>query len=106
MANSVDPDRIDKNGKLIQPGTPDSQGQTQAVVVPIQEPGLFSDPNKVVFTEPGKDKPTEVVLPDGVTNKDVDQVIVVRPDVLVVTVKDNSGIPASKVEDLLAKYGK
>ena len=106
VANSIDPDRIGKDGKLIQPGTPDSQGQTQAVVVPIQDPGLFSDPKKVVFTAPGDDKPTEVILPDGVTNKDVDQVVVVKPDVLVVTVKDNSGIPASTVDDLLAKYGK
>jgi hypothetical protein len=106
LANTVDPDRIGPDGKLIQPGTPDSKGMTQAVVVPIKEPGLFSDPKKVVFTEPGKDKPTEITLPDGVTNKDVDQVVVVRPDVTVVTVKDKSGIPAKTVDDLLLKYGK
>lgn len=106
VANSVDPDRVGPDGKLIQPGQPDSTGQTQAVVVPIKEPGLFSDPKKVVFTEPGKDKPTEVILPDGVTNKDVDQVVVVKPDVVVVTVKDNSGISAKTVDDLLSKYGK
>lgn len=105
VANSVDPDRVGPDGKLIQPGQPDSTGQTQAVVVPIQEPGLFSDPKKVVFTPPGETKPTEVVLPDGVTNKDVDQVVVVKPDVVVVTVKDNSGISANKVDDLLKKYG-
>jgi len=105
VANTVDPDRVGPDGKLIQPGTPDSKGMTQAVVVPITEPGLFSDPKKVVFTEPGKDKPTEIVLPDGVTNKDVDQVVVVKPDVHIVTVKDKSGIPAAKVDDLLAKYG-
>jgi len=105
IANTVDPDRVGPDGKLIQPGTPDSKGMTQAVVVPIEEPGLFSDPQKVVFTEPGKDKPTEVILPDGVTNKDVEQVVVVRPDVMVVTVKDNSGIPAKKVDELLKKYG-
>jgi hypothetical protein len=106
LANTVDPDRVGPDGKLIQPGDPDSKGMTQAVVVPIKEPGLFSDPKKVVFTEPGKDKPTEIILPDGVTNKDVDQVVVVRPDVMVVTVKDKSGIPAKTVDDLLLKYGK
>lgn len=105
LANTVDPDRVDKDGKLITPGTPDSTGQTQAVVVPIKEPGLFSDPKKVVFIPPGETKPTEVVLPDGVTNKDVDQVIVVKPDVVAVTVKDKSGVSASNVEDLLRKYG-
>lgn len=106
LANTVDPDRIGPDGKLIQPGTPDSKGMTQAVVVPIQEPGLFSDPKKVVITEPGKDKPTEIILPDGVTNKDVDQVVVVRPDVHIVTVKDKSGIDAKKVDELLLRYGK
>ena len=105
VANSVDPDRIGPDGKLIQPGTPDSKGDTQAVVVPIQDPGLFSNPDTIKFTPPGEDKPIEVVLPDGVKNKDVHQVIVVKPNVVVVTVKDNSGIPAAKVDDLLKKFG-
>jgi len=105
VANSVDPDRVGPDGKLIQPEQPDSTGQTQAVVVPIQEPGLFSDPKKVIYVPPGETKPIEVVLPDGVTNKDVAQVVVVKPDVVVVTVKDNSGIDAKKVDDLLKKYG-
>jgi hypothetical protein len=105
VANSVDPDRVGPDGKLIQPGQPDSTGQTQAVVVPIEEPGLFSNPDVIKFTPPGGDKPIEVVLPDGVKNKDVDQVIVVKPDVVMVTVKDTSGIPASKVDDLLKRYG-
>lgn len=106
LANTVDPKRIDKDGKIIPIGEPDSRGDTQAVVVPITTPGLFSDPKKVVFTEPGKEKPTVVVLPDGVTNKDVDQVVVVQPSVVVVTVKDSSGISAKKVDDLLKRYGK
>jgi len=105
IANTVDPKRVDKDGNLIPIGKPDSKGDTQAVVVPIQEPGLFSDPKTVVFTPPGETKPIEVVLPDGVTNKDVDQVIVVTPSVIAVTVKDNSGVPAQKVDDLLKKYG-
>lgn len=105
VANSVDKDRIGPDGKLIEPGKPDSKGQTQAVVVPIEEPGLFSNPDTIKFTPPGEEKPIEVVLPDGVKNKDVDQVIVVKPDVVVITVKDNTGIPAQKVDDLLKRYG-
>ena len=105
VANSVDPDRVDKDGKLIQPGTPDSKGQTQVVVVPIKDPGLFSNPDTVTFTPPGKTDPIEVQLPDGVKARDVDKVVVVQPGKFVVTVKDNSGVPASKVDDLLAKYG-
>lgn len=105
VANSVDKDRIGPDGKIIQPGEPDSKGQTQAIVVPIEEPGLLSNPDTIKFTPPGETKPTEVVLPDGVKNKDVDQVIVVKPDVVVVTVKDSSKVPASKVDDLLKKYG-
>lgn len=105
VANSVDPDRVDANGKLILPGQPDSTGQTQAVVVPIEDPGLFSDPKTVKFVEPGKTEPTEVQLPDGVTNKDVSQVVLVQPDITVVTVKDNSKVPAKTVDDLLRRYG-
>lgn len=104
LANSIDKDRLAPNGKLIQPGTPDSTGQTQAIVVPIKDPGLFSDPKKVVFVPPGETQPVEVVLPDGVTNNDVEAVVVVKPHIVAVTVKDTSGIPAQRVEDLLSKY--
>ncbi len=105
VANSIDPDRVDPNGNLIQPGTPDSKGDTQVVVVPIKDPGLFSNPNTVVFTPPGKAEPIEVTLPDGVQSKDVDKVVVVQPGQFVVTVKDDSGVSASHVDDLLKKYG-
>ncbi len=105
VANSVPEGRIAPDGTLIQPGEPDSRGQTQAVVVPIQEPGILSNPNTVRFLPPGQKDPVELPLPDGVKNRDVDQVIVVRPQVMVVTVKDASGIQAEKVEDLLRKYG-
>lgn len=105
-ANSVDPKRIGPDGKLIPVGTPDSKGDTQAAVVPIQSPGLFSDPNTVTFTAPGADKPTIIQLPDGVTNKQVEKVIVVQPNVVVVTVKDNSKVSTQTVDDLLKKYGK
>lgn len=105
-ANSIDPKRIGPDGKLIPEGSPDQTGSTQAVVVPIKPPGLFSDPNTVVFTAPGGDKSTTVVLPTGVTNKQVDQVIVIDQTTVAVTVKDNTGVSASKVDDLLKKYGK
>jgi hypothetical protein len=107
VANSVPEDRVDEDGKIIPPGTPDSHGVTQAVVVPIKPPGLFDDPKKVVIVPPGEDKkPIVIDLPDGVKAGDVDKVIVVKPDVFAVTVKDNSGISAQTVDDLLKRYGK
>lgn len=105
IVNSVDEDRVDRDGRIINPGTPDSKGHTQAVVVPIQDPGLLSDPKKVVFIPPGEDKPTEVVLPDGVTSKDVDQVVVINPEVVVISVKHDTDLPVSRIDDLVEKYG-
>ena len=105
VSNTVPKDRVDENGKVIPPGEPDSKGMTQVVVVPIQDPGLFSNPDTVVFTPPGETESVEVQLPDGVKAKDVEQVIVVQPDKYVVTVKDNSGVSAKTVDDLLKKYG-
>ena len=107
VANSVPEDRVDSDGKIIPPGTPDSHGVTQAVVVPIKPPGLFDNPKQVEIVPPGEDKtPIVVDLPDGVRARDVDKVIVVKPKVYAVTVKDKSGIPAEMVDDLLERYGK
>lgn len=105
VANSVPTDRVDAEGKIIPQGEPDSKGITQAVVVAIQDPGLFSNPDTVVFTPPGSDKAVEIQLPDGVRAKDIEKVIVVTPEKFVVTVKDSSGITAKHVDDLLKKYG-
>ena len=105
-ANTIDPKRVGPDGKLIPQGVPDQQGDTQAVVVPIQPSGLFSDPNTVVFTAPGDSAPTTVTLPTGVTNKQVDQVVVISSTTVAVTVKDNTGIPSQTVDDLLKKYSK
>jgi hypothetical protein len=105
VANTIPKDRVDKDGRLIQPGTPDSKGITQAVVVPIETGGLFSDPTIVKVTPPGESKPVVIHLPDGVKDKDVDKVIIVKPDVYAVTVKDSSKVTVEKVDDLLAKYG-
>jgi hypothetical protein len=104
VINTPPPDRIDKEGKIIPPGTPDSKGQTQALVVPIEEPGLFSNPNVIKFTPPGETKPREVKLPDGVKAKDVDHVVIVSPTVTAITVKDSSGVTTKNIDDLLSKY--
>lgn len=105
VANTVPPDRVDAKGNLIPPGTPDDRGHKQAVVVPIEEPGLFSDPTVVVVTPPGAVEPIEVELPKGVEAKDVEQVVVVAPGKFVVTVKDSAPIPTQSLDDLLKKYG-
>ena len=104
IANTIPKDRVDANGNLIPIGTPDSKGQTQVQVVPIEEPGLFSNPDTVTFTPPGADKPVEVKLPDGVKSKDVESVVIVSPEVTVVVVKDNTGLSAGRIDDLLEKY--
>lgn len=104
VANSVPEDRVDKDGVIIKPGEPDSKGQTQAVVVPIEDPGVWGDPGKVTILPPGEDKPIVVDLPDGVSSSDVHQVIILRPSVMVVSVRDNSGIDAQHIDDLLRKY--
>lgn len=104
LANSIPEGRVDAQGRLIPVGEPDTRGQTQAVVVPIEEPGLLSNPDTVRFIPPGETKPVEMSLPIGVKNRDVDQVIVVTPSVVAVTVKDSSGIATQTVDDLLRKY--
>lgn len=104
VANTVPEGRVDKDGKIIPKGQPDSKGMTQAVVVPIKDPGIFSNPDTVVFTPPGEDQ-VEVQLPDGVKAKDVDKVVIVKPGEFVVTVKNGSSVKANDVDDLLKKYG-
>lgn len=106
VANTIPKGRVDANGNLIPIGKPDSKGDTQVQVVPIDPPGLFSNPDTVTFTPPGADKPIEVKLPDGVRSRDVDQVIVVRPDEFVVTVKDATSLTPQRIDDLLARYDK
>lgn len=100
-ANSVDSERKGKDGKPLPPGQPDTKGDTQAVVVPLEE----KDDHTVVVKSPTEDKPVEVPLPDGVKADEVDTVVVVQPTVTDVTVKDTSGVSVKKVDDLLSKYG-
>ena len=106
IANSIPDHRVGPDGKVIPQGVPDQKGDTQAVVVPIEGTGgLFSDPNTVTITPPGQTTPTVIQLPQGVTAKDVDKVVVVQPNQFVVTVKDSSGISAQQIDDVLKKYG-
>lgn len=105
VANSVPDHRVDSNGKIIPVGTPDSKGQTQAVIVPIVSPGLFSNPDTVTILNPDTKAPVVVQLPVGVKSKDVDKVVIVSPEVHVVTVKDSSSVTGKDVDDLLTKYG-
>jgi len=105
IANTVPPGRVDAEGNLIPIGKPDSKGIKQVQVVPIEEPGLFSNPDTVIIKPPGEEKPIEVKLPDGVKAKDIDSVVIVSPEIMVVTVKDTSDITTKTVDDLLGKYG-
>lgn len=104
-ANSIPEDRVDKDGNFIPIGEADSKGLTQAKVVPIKEPSIWDDPNKVTIEDPDGGDDIDVILPDGVKAKDVDKVLIVKPEVHVVTVRDSSPVSASDVDDLLAKYG-
>lgn len=104
LANSVPPGRVREDGTLIKLGEPDSKGIAQAKVLPIEKPGLLSDPRVVKITPPGSAKPIEVQVPDGVKAKDVEHVVVVTPEVLAVTVKSSSPIKARDVDDLISKY--
>lgn len=105
VANTIPEDRVDKDGKIIPIGTADDKGLTQAVVVPIESPGMFSNPDHVTIQDPVENKPVVVELPKGVKAKDVDKVVVISPEVHVVTIKNTSKVQASDVNDLLAKYG-
>lgn len=106
VANSIPDGRLMVDGSLIPLGQPDSQGITQAKVVPIEKPGFFSDPKTIKVTPPGATKPIEVAVPDGVKAKDIEQVVVVNHKVTHVTVKNDSAVKAQDVDELLAKYGK
>jgi len=104
-ANTVDKGRVAPDGKPIEIGQPDSKGQTQAEVLPIEKTGVFSDDSKIVI-DPPNEKPIEVELPVGVTSKEVAQEVVVKPEVTTTKVTDNSKVSAQRIDDLLKKYKK
>ncbi len=75
------PGRVDDKGNVIEPGTPDPVGFVQAsVVLPVKDPGIFSNPNTVVVTKPDGNDVT-LQLPTGVKNSDVQQVVMVNENV-------------------------
>ena len=105
VVNTPPSGRVDQNGNPIPVGTPDAEGHTQIKVVPLEEPGLFSNPNVVRYTPPGADKPVELQLPVGVKNTDVKEIVYIKPEVVGVAVHDASKVQAKTVSDLLNKYG-
>lgn len=105
-ANSIPDHRVDSEGKVIPAGTPDEKGMTQAVVVSIEPPGMFSNPDTVTIKHPEEGKAVVIDLPTGVKAKDVDKVVVVSPEIHIVTVKNTSTVTAKSVDELLAKYKK
>jgi hypothetical protein len=104
VANSIPPGRVREDGSIINIGEPDSKGLTQAQVVAIKEPGLFDDPKVIKVTPPGETKPISIQVPDGVKAHDIETVVVIKPEVMAVTVKSTSKIKAEDVDDLLKKY--
>jgi hypothetical protein len=100
--NDVPDDRRDNGGTPIQPGKSDKEGFTQSPAIDgIRDPGLFDDGKKVVLEEPGE-KPVEVVLPTGVEDEDVLEVILVNPDGREVANHD-SGVDTTEMKDWLRK---
>lgn len=106
VANSIPPGRLREDGSLITLDEPDSKGIAQAHVVAIKEPGLFDDPQVVKITPPGQTKPISIQVPDGVRAQDIQQVVIVKPQLMAVTVKSTSTVKADDVDALLAKYKK
>jgi len=101
--------RSDDNGKPIPPGVVDKEGYIQPVAYPLPHPSFFDDPKKVVIeTEEGEK--IEVTLPEGVDRSDVEEVLVITPTVVTVTVtpkEENGKNPpdVQTLDKLLEKYG-
>ena len=93
-------DRVDKDGKPIPVGESDEKGFVQAPATKtIKKPGLFSDPKAVVIIEPdGKEK--KIPLPTGVKNKDVKEVVEIKPNIYEVKNNDN-GVDTTSLLELL-----
>lgn len=94
------PDRRNESGEPIEPGEPDEKGWTQAPVsTEIEKPGILSNPDTVTVVHPEKGRVT-VDLPTGVKNKDVREVVEIRPDVYEVR-RNDRGVDPDKVLDAL-----
>jgi hypothetical protein len=101
LRSSIASERVDESGQPIVPGQSDQHGFTQAPVsTAIKSPGLFSDPNTVVVEHPTKGTQT-IQLPTGVKNRDVAEVVEIRPDVYQVKNNDKSAVDTKKLKGLL-----
>lgn len=100
-SRGVPPDnRIDKDGKLIQPGESDDGGWVQAPVIKeIKKLGLFDDPKTITIVHPEKGE-VKIELPEGIKNKDVKEVIEISPNVYEVRNND-SGVNTDELLDIL-----
>ena len=95
-------DRVDEDGKVIQPGESDEKGFVQAPAIKgIKEQGLFDDPNTVTVVHPEKGEVT-IDLPKGVKNKDVKEVIEIEPDVYEVRNNDD-GVDTDELLNILGE---
>jgi len=92
-------DRIDKDGKPIQPGQSDESGYVQAPVYEIKDPGFFDDPDTVTIIHPDKGK-VVIDLPKGVKNKDVKEVVEMAPDIYEIRNNDKGVDAGSLLKDL------
>jgi hypothetical protein len=97
--------RVDENGKPIQPGQSDTGGYVQAPVsTDIKESGILSDPNIVEIIDPEKGE-VAIILPTGVKNSDVKEIIIIKPSVYEVK-RNDGGVSIHELDDLIGKINK
>jgi len=96
----VPPDRVDGDGKPIQPGESDEKGYVQAPVsTEIKDPGIFDDPGTITVVHPEKGE-VVIDLPEGVKNRDVREVVEIEPDVYEVRNNDKGVDAGALLRDL------
>ena len=91
-------ERVDKNGQPLQPGKSDNLGYVQAPVYNnIKKPGFFDNPHTVTIIHPNKRK-VIINLPEGVKNKDVKEVVEIKPHIYEIKNNDKN---TSNVNEIL-----
>jgi hypothetical protein len=95
--------RVDNNNMPIPAGKSDDNGYVQtATQLPIKDPGIFDNPDKIKIDHPTKGEIT-IPLPTGVKNKDVNQVIEIEPNVFQVGNRDTIINTTALLNDLEKK---
>lgn len=94
-------DRVDKDGKPIQPGESDDKGYVQAPISDIKKLGLFDDPKTITVIHPEKGE-LVIDLPEGVKNEDVKEVVEIEPDVYEVRNND-TGVDTGELLSILGE---